>query len=217
MVDEALEVLTSAKLKLNGVDQDLASAYQKVATARGSNFINFDVLNIKDLGSNTQKAIDKMIDDIKISVDTINKIAEAQDEKKPDASVVANDYVIVNPTSSNEPKTSAEYNRGFAMGVKSSFIVAGSVVAAGYLMKGVEGMFKKVLNKDDKKDKKRPQMGIQTAIPPQNAQQLIHNQVVVQQTQQPVAQQQIVQVPPIQQQAPVVQQPVQQVVNNPVQ
>lgn len=201
---------------LNGVDQDLASAYQMVANARGSNFINFDVLNIKDLGSNTQKAIDKMIDDIKISVDTINKIAEVQDDKKPDASVVANDYVIVNPTSSNEPKTSAEYNRGFAMGVKSSFIVAGSVVAAGYLMKGVEGMFKKVLNKDDKKDKKRPQMGIQTAIPPQNAQQLIHNQVVVQ-PQQQVVQQQVVQVPPIQQQAPVVQQPVQQVVNNPVQ
>lgn len=216
MVDEALEILGSAKLKLNGVDQDLASAYQMVANARGSNFINFDVLNIKDLGSNTQKAIDKMIDDIKISVDTINKIAEVQEEKKPDASVVANDYVIVNPTSSNEPKTSAEYNRGFAMGVKSSFIVAGSVVAAGYLMKGVEGMFKKVLKKDDKKEKKRIQMGIQTAIPPQNAQQLIHNQAAVQTPQQKVVQQ-VVQVPQIQQQAPVVQQPVQQVVNNPVQ
>lgn len=216
MVDEALEILGSAKLKLNGVDQDLASAYQMVANARGSNFINFDVLNIKDLGSNTQKAIDKMIDDIKISVDTINKIAEVQEEKKPDASVVANDYVIVNPTSSNEPKTSAEYNRGFAMGVKSSFIVAGSVVAAGYLMKGVEGMFKKVLKKDDKKEKKRIQMGIQTAIPPQNAQQLIHNQAAVQTPQQQVVQQ-VVQVPQIQQQAPVVQQPVQQVVNNPVQ
>ena len=216
MVDEALEILGSAKLKLNGVDQDLASAYQMVANARGSNFINFDVLNIKDLGSNTQKAIDKMIDDIKISVDTINKIAEVQEEKKPDASVVANDYVIVNPTSSNEPKTSAEYNRGFAMGVKSSFIVAGSVVAAGYLMKGVEGMFKKVLKKDDKKEKKRIQMGIQTTIPPQNAQQLIHNQAAVQTPQQQVVQQ-VVQVPQIQQQAPVVQQPVQQVVNNPVQ
>ena len=189
-----------------------------VANARGSNFINFDVLNIKDLGSNTQKAIDKMIDDIKISVDTINKIAEVQDDKKPDASVVANDYVIVNPTSSNEPKTSAEYNRGFAMGVKSSFIVAGSVVAAGYLMKGVEGMFKKVLNKDDNKDKKRPTMGIQTAIPSQNAQQLIHQQVITQPVQQqPTVQQQVVQVPPIQQQAPIVQQPAQQVVNNPVQ
>jgi len=216
VVDEALEILGSAKLKLNGVDQDLASAYQMVANARGSNFINFDVLNIKDLGSNTQKAIDKMIDDIKISVDTINKIAEVQEEKKPDASVVANDYVIVNPTSSNEPKTSAEYNRGFAMGVKSSFIVAGSVVAAGYLMKGVEGMFKKVLKKDDKKEKKRIQMGIQTTIPPQNAQQLIHNQAAVQTPQQQVVQQ-VVQVPQIQQQAPVVQQPVQQVVNNPVQ
>ena len=216
MVDEALEILGSAKLKLNGVDQDLASAYQMVANARGSNFINFDVLNIKDLGSNTQKAIDKMIDDIKISVDTINKIAEVQEDKKPDASVVANDYVIVNPTSSNEPKTSAEYNRGFAMGVKSSFIVAGSVVAAGYLMKGVEGMFKKVLKKDDKKEKKRIQMGIQTTIPPQNAQQLIHNQAAVQTPQQQVVQQ-VVQVPQIQQQAPVVQQPVQQVVNNPVQ
>lgn len=216
MVDEALEILGSAKLKLNGVDQDLASAYQMVANARGSNFINFDVLNIKDLGSNTQKAIDKMIDDIKLSIDTINKIAEVQEEKKPDASVVANDYVIVNPTSSNEPKTSAEYNRGFAMGVKSSFIVAGSVVAAGYLMKGVEGMFKKVLKKDDKKEKKRIQMGIQTAIPPQNAQQLIHNQAAVQTPQQKVVQQ-VVQVPQIQQQAPVVQQPVQQVVNNPVQ
>jgi len=216
VVDEALEILGSAKLKLNGVDQDLASAYQMVANARGSNFINFDVLNIKDLGSNTQKAIDKMIDDIKISVDTINKIAEVQEEKKPDASVVANDYVIVNPTSSNEPKTSAEYNRGFAMGVKSSFIVAGSVVAAGYLMKGVEGMFKKVLKKDDKKEKKRIQMGIQTAISPQNAQQLIHNQAAVQTPQQQVVQQ-VVQVPQIQQQAPVVQQPVQQVVNNPIQ
>lgn len=216
MVDEALEILGSAKLKLNGVDQDLASAYQMVANARGSNFINFDVLNIKDLGSNTQKAIDKMIDDIKLSIDTINKIAEVQEEKKPDASVVANDYVIVNPTSSNEPKTSAEYNRGFAMGVKSSFIVAGSVVAAGYLMKGVEGMFKKVLKKDDKKEKKRIQMGIQTAIPLQNAQQLIHNQAAVQTPQQQVVQQ-VVQVPQIQQQAPVVQQPVQQVVNNPVQ
>ena len=104
MVDEALEILGSAKLKLNGVDQDLASAYQMVANARGSNFINFDVLNIKDLGSNTQKAIDKMIDDIKLSIDTINKIAEVQEEKKPDASVVANDYVIVNPTSSSEIK-----------------------------------------------------------------------------------------------------------------
>lgn len=138
-------------MKLTGVDQDLASAYQMIANARGAKYISSDVLNTKDLAANTQNAIDGLVKDIKVNVEIVTDISNVE-EKKKNQNVVANDYVIVNPTPTNEAKNSAEYNRGFAMGVKSSFITSGSVVAAGYLIKGAETLYKKVRDKDEKNE-----------------------------------------------------------------
>ena len=170
-----------------------------IANARGSNYINFDILNPKNIGTNTQKEIDKMIEDIKTSVDTVKKMSEISEEKeKIDINKAANDYVIVNPTSSNDPKTSAEYNRGFAMGVKSSFVVAGSIVAAGYLMKGAEGLYKKVRNKDNEEPKA---IGNQVIVQQPTQQQIIQQRIPQQQpTQQQIIQQRILQQQPMQQQ-----------------
>lgn len=180
------------------MDQELASAYQMIVNARGSNYINYEKLNPKDLGINTQDSIDKMVEEINTSVEAIKKMSEIQ-EANLDTPIkinnVANDYVMVNPTPSNDPKTSAEYNRGFAMGVKSSFVAGGSVVAAGYLMKGAEGLYKNIHNKMNKKDEKantNNKVAIQQQVPQQQpVQQLITQQQPHQQVQQLIPQQQI--------------------------
>ena len=209
IVNEALEILNSANMKLDGVDQDLSSIYQIISTSRGSNYIDIDILNPKEIGHNTQDMIDKMIENIRTSVDSIKKMAEYQESNKAssniDISKTANDYVIVNSTSSNDPKTSAEYNRGFAMGVKSSFVTAGSAVAASYLIKGAEGLYKKVRNKDKKKE--------ETATI--GNQEVVQQQVIQQPTTQQVVQQQVVQVPQMNQQTQIANQ--QQIINTPVQ
>ena len=44
IVNEALEILNSANMKLNGVDQDLSSIYQIISTSRGSNYIDMDII-----------------------------------------------------------------------------------------------------------------------------------------------------------------------------
>ena len=164
-----------------------------IANARGSNFINFDILNTKNIGENSQELIDKMIEDIKISIEAINKMSELNDTNDvsimPNISHASNDYVLVNPTLSNDPKSTAEYNRGFVMGVKCSFVAAGSVVAAGYLIKGAEELYKKVRKKNNKEE------------------QISNNNQVIQQN--------IVQTTPIEQQVPVQNQ--QQIVNNIIQ
>ena len=90
------------------------------------------------------------------------------------------------------------------MGVKSSFVVAGSIVAAGYLMKGAEGLYKKVRNKDNEEPKA---IGNQVIVQQPTQQQIIQQRI----PQQQPMQQQVMQLSKLSEQTPVVSQ---QVINN---